>query len=42
MKRSKFAEEKIPFALREAAGGVKVGEVFRKLGLSDATFFARK
>lgn len=39
MKKSKFTEEQIAFALRQAEGGVKVAEICRKMGVSDATFF---
>lgn len=39
MKKSKFTEEQIAFALRQAEGGVKVAEICRKMGVSEATFF---
>jgi len=39
MKRSKFTESQIVFALRQAEGGVKVDEVCRKMGISEATFY---
>ena len=38
MKRSKFTEAQIVFALRQADSGVKIEEVCRKLGISEATF----
>ncbi len=38
MKRSKFTEAQIVFALRQAENGVKIEEVCRKLGISEATF----
>jgi len=38
MKRSKFTESQISFALQQAETGVKVEEVCRKMGISDATF----
>ena len=38
MKKTKFTEAQIVFALRQAENGVKVEEVCRKLGISDATF----
>lgn len=38
MKRSKFTEAQIVFALRQADNGVKIEEVCRKLGISEATF----
>lgn len=39
MKRSKFTEEQIAFALRQAESGTTVGEVCRKMGVSEATFY---
>jgi putative transposase len=39
MKKSKFTEAQIVFALRQADNGVKVEEICRKLGISDATFY---
>jgi putative transposase len=39
MKRSKFTESQIIFALRQAEMGVKVPEVCRKMGISEATFY---
>ena len=39
MKKSKFTEEQIAFALRQAETGTRVGEVCRKLGISEATFY---
>lgn len=38
MKRSKFTEAQIVFAIRQADNGVKIEEVCRKLGISEATF----
>jgi Transposase len=38
MKKSKFTDEQIAFALRQAEGGVKVAEICRKMGISDAIF----
>jgi putative transposase len=37
MKRSKFTEQQIAFALKQAELGTQVEEVCRKLGISDAT-----
>ena len=37
--KDKFTEAQIVFALRQADNGVKVEEVCRKLGISDATFY---
>ena len=39
MKKSKFTEAQIVFALRQAETGTSVEEVCRKLGISHATFF---
>lgn len=39
MKKSKFTEAQIVFALRQAETGTRVGEVCRKLGISEATFY---
>jgi putative transposase len=42
MKRSKFSEEQVVYALRQAEGGTPVGDLCRQLGVSDATFYAWK
>ena len=42
MKKSKFTESQIVFALQQAESGVTVAEVCRKLGISEATFYAWK
>ena len=39
MKRSKFTESQIVFALKQAETGVAVAEVCRKMGISEATFY---
>lgn len=39
MKRSKFTEQQIVFALKQAETGVPVAEVCRKMGVSEATFY---
>jgi putative transposase len=39
MKKSKFTEQQIVFALHQAETGVKVEEVCRKIGISEATFY---
>lgn len=39
MKRSKFTEQQIAFALKQAELGAPVEEVCRKLEISDATFY---
>lgn len=42
MKRSKFSEEQIVYAIRQAEAGTSVGDLCRQLGVSDATFYAWK
>jgi putative transposase len=42
MKKSKFTEAQILFALKQAETGVKVEEVCRKMGISEATFYIWK
>ena len=39
MKKSKFTEQQIAFALKQAELGTSVEEVCRKMGISDATFY---
>lgn len=39
MKRSKFSEEQVAFALRQAEAGTAVADVCRQLGVSEATFY---
>ncbi len=39
MKKSRFSEEKIIAVLKQAEAGVKVSELVRKLGISEATFY---
>ena len=38
MKRKRYSDEQIAFALRQAEGGTTVEEVWRKLGVSEPTF----
>lgn len=40
MKKSKFTEEQIAFALKQAESGTRVEEVCRKMGISQAMFYA--
>jgi len=40
MKKSKFTEEQIAFALKQAESGTTVDEICRKMGISQATFYA--
>lgn len=42
MKRSKYTEEQIAFALRQAETGTRVVEICRKMGICEATFFRFK
>ena len=42
MKRSKFSEEQVAYALRQAESGTPVGDVCGQLGVSEATFYAWK
>lgn len=42
MKRTRYSEEQIAFALRQADGGVAVDEMCRKMGVSEATFYRWK
>jgi putative transposase len=39
MKKTKFTEEQIAFALRQAETGTRAGEICRKMGISEATFY---
>jgi len=39
MKKSKFTDEQIAFALRQAETGTRVDDVCRQLGISEATFY---
>lgn len=39
MKKSRFTEEQIAFALKQNELGVSVEEVSRKIGISEATFY---
>ena len=42
MKRSRFSEEQIAYAIQQAESGTPVGDFCRQLGVSDATFYAWK
>ena len=42
MKKSKFTEEQIAYALRQADTGTPVGDVCRQVGVSEATFYQWK
>lgn len=42
MKRKRFSEEQIAFALREAESGTTIAEICRKMGISEPTFYRWK
>ena len=42
MKRSRYTEEQIVYALRQAESGVAVSDVCRQMGVSEATFYVWK
>ena len=42
MKRKRYTEEQIAFALRQAESGTSVAEVVRKMGISEQTFYRWK
>ena len=42
MKRKRYADEQVAFALRQVEAGTPVAEVCRKMGVSEATFFRWK
>ncbi len=42
MKTSRFSDEQIAHSLRQAEAGTPVAEIVRKLGVSEATFYAWK
>jgi putative transposase len=42
MKRSRFTEERISYALRQAESGTPVADVCRQLGVSEASFYVWK
>lgn len=42
MKRSKFSEEQVVYAIRQAESGTPVVDLCRQLGVSEATFYAWK
>jgi putative transposase len=39
MKKTKFTEQQIAFAIKQAETGTAVAEVCRKMGISEATFY---
>ena len=39
MRKTRFTDEQIAFAIRQAATGTRFAEVCRKMGISEATFY---
>jgi putative transposase len=42
MKRSRFSEEQVAYALRQVEAGTPVPDICRQLGVSEATFYVWK
>ena len=42
MKKTRYTEAQIAFALRQAESGTAVSEIVRKMGVSEATFYRWK
>ena len=42
MKKSRFTEAQVAFALRQAESGTQVAEIIQKLGTSEQTFYRWK
>ena len=42
MKRSRYTDEQITYALRQVESGTAVADVCRQLGISEATFYVWK
>lgn len=42
MRRKRFSEEQIAFALRQAEGGTTIEEICRKVGISESTLYRWK
>jgi putative transposase len=42
MRKSKFSDEQIAHALRQAEAGTPINEITRKLGISETTFYGWK
>ena len=42
MKRKRFSEEQISFALRQVECGTTIEEICRKMGVSESTFYRWK
>jgi len=39
MKKTRFTDSQIAFALRQAEEGISVGEICRKMGISEQTYY---
>lgn len=39
MKKTKFTEQQIAFALKQADTGTRIEEICRKMGISEATYY---
>lgn len=42
MKRSRYSDEQVTYALKQAESGTAVSDVCRQLGISEATFYVWK
>jgi len=42
MKRSRFTDEQVAYALRQVDGGTAAADVYRQMGISEATFYEWK
>jgi putative transposase len=42
VKKGRYTEQQVAYALRQAEGGARVAEICRKLGVSEQTFYAWK
>ena len=42
MPKKRFTDEQIAFSLRQAESGMPVGEIGRKMGVAEATFYRWK
>ena len=42
MKKSRFTEQQIAYALRQAESGISIQEITRKMGVTEATFYRWK
>ena len=42
MKKKRYSEEQIAYALRQVQSGTAVGEICRKMGIGEATFYRWK